>query len=93
MFVSSQTFLYNHLHPSICFEVQLNILCIAIGYGFISLDYGRDGDPTDSLSRYQARLEARCYDNMEEARFLWDDIMTRHRKQAEYWLEYAQLER
>jgi len=24
---------------------------------------------------------------MEEARFLWDDIMTRHGKQAEYWLE------
>ena len=58
-----------------------------------SADYGRDGDPTDMLPRYHARLEARCYGNMEEVRFLWDDIMTRHGREAQYWLEYAELER
>ena len=58
-----------------------------------SADYGRDGDPTDMLPRYHARLEARCYGNMEEVRFLWDDVMTRHGREAQYWLEYAELER
>ena len=58
-----------------------------------SADYGRDGDPTDMLPRYHAHLEARCYGNMEEVRFLWDDIMTRHGREAQYWLEYAELER
>ena len=57
------------------------------------VDYGKDGDPTDSLSRYQASLEARCYGNMEEARRLWVDVMTRHGKQAQYWMEYAEIER
>ena len=45
------------------------------------------------LPRYHARLEARCYGNMEEVRFLWDDVMTRHGREAQYWLEYAELER
>ena len=56
-------------------------------------DYGKDGDPTDSLSRYPASLEARCYGNMEEARRLWVNVMTRHGKQAQYWMEYAEIER
>ena len=55
--------------------------------------YGKDGDPTDSLSRYQASLEARCYDNMETARALWVEVMSRHGKQAQYWIEYASIER
>ena len=59
----------------------------------ISPDYGRDGDPTDSLSHFQAGLEARCYGKIEEARFLWDDIMSRHGREAEFWLEYADIER
>ena len=68
--------------------------CICFQFRFVSsADYGRDGDPTDMLPRYHARLEARCYGNMEEVRFLWDDIMTRHGREAQYWLEYAELER
>ena len=55
--------------------------------------YGKDGDPTDSLSRYQASLEACCYDNMEKARTLWVEVMSRHGKQAQYWMEYASIER
>ena len=70
------------------------LLCCNLQFGFVSfIDYGRDGDPTDMLPRYHARLEARCYGNMEEVRFLWDDIMTRHGREAQYWLEYAELER
>ena len=30
---------------------------------------------------------------MEEVRFQWDDIMMRHGREAQYWLEYAELER
>ena len=30
---------------------------------------------------------------MEEVHFLWDDITTRHGREAQYWLEYAELER
>ena len=57
------------------------------------LDFGQEGDPRDILSQYQASLEARCYGNMEEARILWDDIMSRHGREADYWLKYANLER
>ena len=62
--------------------------CIAV-----AIDYEQSGDPTESLSRYQARLEAHHYGNMEEVRFLWDGIMGRHGKEAQYWMEYSQLER
>ena len=55
--------------------------------------YELSGDPSESLARYQARLEAHHYGNMEEVRSLWDGIMSRHGKEAQYWLEYAQLER
>lgn len=57
------------------------------------IDFGKKGDPQDTLSRYQASLEARCYGNMEEARLLWTDVMTRHGNQAQYWLEFVELER
>ena len=60
-------------------------------FGFA--EFGRYGDPTDSLSLYQARLESRCYDNLEECRFLWDDIMSRHGREAKYWIQYADMER
>ncbi len=60
---------------------------------YLWLDFGKNGDPTDSLSIYQASLEARCYDNFEETRRLWTDVMKRHGKESEYWLKYAQLER
>ena len=56
-------------------------------------EFGRHGDPTDSLSLYQARLESRCYDNLEECRFLSDDIMSRHGREAKYWVQYADMER
>eukprot|EP00731_Ephydatia_muelleri_P021564 Em0014g155a len=55
--------------------------------------YEQIGDPSESLARYQARLEAYHYGNVEEVRSLWDGIMSRHGKEAQYWLEYAQLER
>jgi hypothetical protein len=59
----------------------------------LETEFGRHGDPTDSLSLYQARLESRCYDNLEECRFLSDDIMSRHGREAKYWVQYADMER
>ena len=59
----------------------------------VPTDFGRHGDPTDSLARYQASLEARCYDNVEEARLLWSAVMSRHGRESHYWLEYAGMER
>ena len=56
-------------------------------------EFGRYGDPADSLLLYQTRLESRCYDNLEECRFLWDDIMSRHGREAKYWIQYADMER
>jgi len=51
------------------------------------------GDPKSTLLRYQARLEASCYDNMAEARSLWQEVMKSHGRHANYWLEYINLER
>jgi hypothetical protein len=59
----------------------------------LDASYDREGDPMDSLSRYQASIEARCYGNMDEVRLLWTDVMSRHGNQARYWLEYIELER
>lgn len=60
---------------------------------YLDTYFGQEGDPRDILSQYQASLEARCYGNMEEARILWDNIMSRHGREADYWLKYANLER
>ena len=55
--------------------------------------FGREADSQDTLSRYQASLEARFYSNLDVARSLWTEVMTRHGREAKYWLEYANLER
>ncbi|XP_065900977.1 squamous cell carcinoma antigen recognized by T-cells 3-like [Dysidea avara] len=51
------------------------------------------GDPKSTLLRYQARLEASCYDNIAEARSLWQEVMKSHGRHANYWQEYANMER
>ena len=51
------------------------------------------GDPNCTLLRYQARLEASCYDNIAEARLLWQEVMKARGRHANYWLEYANMER
>ena len=66
--------------------------------------YGNSADPTDSLSRYQIAMETQCHkhdvsedsdqsDYYAEAKKLWKDVMTRHGREAKYWMEYAQMER
>ena len=66
-------------------------------YGVIAI-YGTDfskgsGDPNCTLLRYQARLEASCHDNITEARLLWQEVMKARGRHANYWLEYANMER
>ena len=67
-------------------------------------DYGNSADSSDSLSRYQIAMETQCHkhDTLEEsdqsdyyteAKKLWKDVMTRHGREAKYWMEYAQMER
>ena len=51
------------------------------------------GDPNCILLRYQARLEASCYDNIAKARLLWQEVMKARGRHANYWLEYANMER
>lgn len=51
------------------------------------------GDPNCTLLRYQARLEASCYDNIAKARLLWQEVMKARGRHANYWLEYANMER
>lgn len=73
-------------------SIWIHVSLIRVHISFL-LDFGKNGDPQDILSRYQASLEARCYGNMEEARLLWTEVMTRHGNQAQYWLEFVELER
>ncbi len=47
-------------------------------------DYGKQGDAKDTLSRYHANIEK----GVAEGRGIWEDIMTRHGKEAEYWMDY-----
>ena len=69
-----------------------------------STDYGNSADPTDFLSRYQIAMETQCHkqdssedssqsDHYTEAKRLWKDVMTRHGREAKYWMEYANMER
>ena len=67
-------------------------------YTAVTIIYGTDfskgsGDPNCTLLRYQARLEASCYDNIAEARLLWQEVMKARGRHANYWLEYANMER
>ena len=66
-------------------------------------DYGHSVDPTDSLSSYQIAMETECHkhspseesshDHYTESKRMWKDVMTRHGREAKYWLEYAHMER
>ena len=70
-----------------------------------STDYGNSADPADSLLRYQIAMETRCQkhasssedsgqsDHYTEAKKLWKDVMTRHGREARYWMEYAWMKR
>ena len=51
------------------------------------------GDPNCTLLCYQARLEAGCYSNIAKARLLWQEVMKARGRHANYWLEYANMER
>lgn len=54
--------------------------------------FGNDGDPTNLLERYWARIEAFHCNNISECQRLWDNvILSRHGREAEFWLEYANL--
>ena len=71
---------------------------------FLYTDYGNSGDPNDTLSRYQIAMEIQCHkhdtseesdqsDSYAEAKKLWKDVMTRHGREAKYWMDYAKMER
>ncbi|CAI9568256.1 unnamed protein product [Staurois parvus] len=51
--------------------------------------FGESGDPTCSIMQNWARVEAHHCNNMQKARELWDNIMTKgNSKFANMWLEY-----
>ncbi|XP_068166899.1 squamous cell carcinoma antigen recognized by T-cells 3 [Antennarius striatus] len=56
--------------------------------------FGESGDPSCIIMQIWARIEALHCKNMQKARELWDNIMTRgNAKFANMWLEYYNLER
>ncbi|XP_037536347.1 squamous cell carcinoma antigen recognized by T-cells 3 [Nematolebias whitei] len=56
--------------------------------------FGESGDPSCVIMQTWARIEARHCKNMQKARELWDNIMTKgNAKYANMWLEYYNLER
>ncbi|XP_066116414.1 squamous cell carcinoma antigen recognized by T-cells 3 isoform X1 [Saccopteryx bilineata] len=56
--------------------------------------FNESGDPSCMIMQNWARIEARLCNNMQKARELWDNIMTKgNAKYANMWLEYYNLER
>ncbi|KGL82069.1 Squamous cell carcinoma antigen recognized by T-cells 3, partial [Tinamus guttatus] len=56
--------------------------------------FSESGDPSCTIMQNWARVEARLCNNMQKARELWDNIMTKgNAKYANMWLEYYNLER
>ncbi|KAM4855028.1 spliceosome associated factor 3, U4/U6 recycling protein [Urocitellus parryii] len=56
--------------------------------------FNESGDPSCVIMQNWARIEARLCNNMQKARELWDNIMTKgNAKYANMWLEYYNLER
>uniref|UniRef100_A0AAQ5XZ31 RRM domain-containing protein n=1 Tax=Amphiprion ocellaris TaxID=80972 RepID=A0AAQ5XZ31_AMPOC len=56
--------------------------------------FGESGDPSCIIMQIWARIEALHCKNMQKARELWDNIMTKgNAKFANMWLEYYNLER
>ncbi|XP_015240538.1 PREDICTED: squamous cell carcinoma antigen recognized by T-cells 3 [Cyprinodon variegatus] len=56
--------------------------------------FGESGDPSCVIMQIWARIEAHHCKNMQKARELWDNIMTKgNAKYANMWLEYYNLER
>ncbi|XP_041854707.1 squamous cell carcinoma antigen recognized by T-cells 3 [Melanotaenia boesemani] len=56
--------------------------------------FGESGDPSCVIMQIWARIEALHCKNMQKARELWDNIMTKgNAKYANMWLEYYNLER
>ncbi|CAH3157953.1 unnamed protein product [Porites lobata] len=54
--------------------------------------FGKDGDPTNLLDRYWARIEAFHIKNITECQRIWDNvILPNHGREAEIWLEYANV--
>ncbi|EDO37342.1 predicted protein, partial [Nematostella vectensis] len=55
--------------------------------------FGNEGDSTNLLDRCWARLEAYKLSNLSEAQRLWEIVISRHGRELEYWVEYANLVR
>ncbi|KAJ7387452.1 positive regulation of histone deubiquitination [Desmophyllum pertusum] len=54
--------------------------------------FGKAGDPTNLLERYWARVEAFHINDVSECQRLWDNvILSNHGREAEFWLEYANI--
>lgn len=54
--------------------------------------FGKKGDPTNLLDRYWARIEAFHVKNITECHRIWDNaVLSNHGREAEFWLEYANI--
>uniref|UniRef100_A0A8C8A457 Spliceosome associated factor 3, U4/U6 recycling protein n=1 Tax=Oryzias sinensis TaxID=183150 RepID=A0A8C8A457_9TELE len=66
----------------------------SIVYLLYFVRFGESGDPSCVVMQIWARIEALHCKNMQKARELWDNIMTKgNSKYANMWLEYYNLER
>ena len=46
-----------------------------------------------TMDSCDAEQSQQCQHYYSEAKTLWKDVMTRHGKEAEYWMEYMFMER
>ena len=84
---------YGVAWPTIMYK-QTHSLFVIKSVTFCGADFAKGlGDTNCTLLRYQARLEAGCYSNIAKARLLWQEVMKARGHHANYWLEYANMER
>ncbi|XP_077995883.1 spliceosome associated factor 3, U4/U6 recycling protein-like [Glandiceps talaboti] len=55
--------------------------------------FGDEADPTCTLQRFWATIEAKHCGNKPQARELWEEVMAGHSREAQMWLEYFNFER
>ncbi|CAO3625441.1 unnamed protein product [Cunninghamella echinulata] len=60
---------------------------------YISEAFPKEGDPYYRIEKYYARMEGKHFRNFEKARQLWEDVIKKHGKNSEAWLNYIEFER
>nr|XP_006821088.1 PREDICTED: squamous cell carcinoma antigen recognized by T-cells 3-like [Saccoglossus kowalevskii] len=74
-------------------EVEEFRLTIRRAIEYLTEYFGLEADPTCSLHKYWATIEAKHLKNKQAARELWDEVVSVHGKEAQTWLEYINFER